>query len=465
MSEVSNYRRRHWLRDHSTEIVWTMSLLLAGVGLVLAWWLIEPPCPATVEIATGSPQGQYHAVASQISEILAKDGITLIVRETKGSVENADLLRDSDSGVQLAIMQAGAVSVAENESEIESLAGLYFEPLWVFCRAEAFKSGELSQLDELQGKRIAIGAPGSGTRALAKLLLHENKIDDEINTETKLVDLSGEAAAAALRGDEVDAAVFVISPDSALIDDLLHDPDVRLLSFRRAEAYSRRFRFLTPVTLHEGVIDLEENVPDRDIQLIAPTACLVASEDLHHALVPLLLEAAAQVQQHGGILETPGDFPSPHHVDFRLNENARRYFAHGPSWLFRYLPFRWAAWCDRVKIMVLPLLTLLIPVIQFAPPLYQWSIRSRIYRWYGILREMDQKMRDGQTDFSAEVRTLENVELELAVVKVPLSYMDEFYTLREHVYFVLEQLRAKDQTSIPASETNHGGHGEKGKED
>ena len=131
-----------------------------------------------------------------------------------------------------------------------------------------------------------------------------------------------------------------------------------------------------------------------------------------------------------------------HRVDFPISEGARRYFVRGPSPLFRYLPFRWAAWADRVKVMVLPLATLLIPLFKFAPPVYRWSIRSKIYRWYRVLREVDQKLRrpDGEIDYAHEIKQLEQVERELGEVSVPLSYMDEFYDLRCHVAFVREQL-------------------------
>ncbi len=58
------------LRDNSTNLVWFAAVGIAALGISLAWWLLEPPCPTTIEIATGSPSGQYHACAEQYREIL-----------------------------------------------------------------------------------------------------------------------------------------------------------------------------------------------------------------------------------------------------------------------------------------------------------------------------------------------------------------------------------------------------------
>lgn len=440
MDGIAAKPRRRLLRDNSTRLVWAVSIAVAAVGVLLAWGLLAPPCPESIEIASGSPEGRYYAVAQQYRQILAENGIDLKVRPTQGSVENARLLRDENSGVELAIMQAGAVP-HEDDEVIASLAGIYYEPLWVFYRDEQATWRDLSHL---RGRQVAIGPDGSGTRAMALTLLDDNQIAQDDRNGTKLLPLTGSEAADALARGEIDAAFFVISPQAALVKRLLAAPGVKLLSFRRAAAYCRKHRYLTPVTLHEGLLNFDHNLPASDVQLLAPTACLVARRDLHAALTPLLLEAAAQVHQPGGYLSAPGDFPSSHQVDFPLSADARRYFARGPSVFYRYLPFQWAAWADRVKMLLLPLLTLLLPLSKFAPPVYRWSIRSKIYRWYRALREVDQKMKSPEPnwDVAQEIEKLEAVEVELAEVSVPLSYMAEFYNLRTHVAFVLERLRA-----------------------
>ena len=87
---------------------------------------------------------------------------------------------------------------------------------------------------------------GSGTRALSSQLLANNAVNE---SNSKLVSLSGRAAADALLADEIDAAFFVVSPQSPVVRALLDSDQIRLLNFDRADAYTRIHRYLSPVLL------------------------------------------------------------------------------------------------------------------------------------------------------------------------------------------------------------------------
>jgi uncharacterized protein len=423
-----NNRLRQWK-------TWGLLVILVLAGAASPW-LMAPQYPRRLVIATGRPDGAYYAFAEQYRDILARDGVSLEIRPTAGSIENRKLLQAPDGQVSLAFIQGG--TTPGGTTGLQSLASLYREPLWVFTRGDA----NLSRLTQLGGRRIAIGPEGSGTRAIAELLLGQNGIETGDAVGSAIVSLGGQDAARALRNGEVDAAFFVVAPRAALVHELLADREVHLMDFARAAAYERRYPFLSRVTLAEGMVDLERNLPARDVQLIAPTANLVARSDLHPALVPLLLKAAEEIHEPGGLLEQPNEFPSALHVDLPLNSQARQYLKSGPSMLYRYLPFSLAAGIDRAKLMLLPLCTLLFPLLKAAPPVYRWRIRYRIYRWYRVLRQIDEQVKtaDAGADFAAETAHLHTLENELAEVSVPLSYMEEVYNLRMHVEFVLRRL-------------------------
>jgi len=426
--------RRNW---------WYLIAGVLAVGLLLSPWLIIPSHPREIVIATGSPDGAYYAFAERYREILARDGITLTIRTTAGSIENQRLLRDGSSGVSLAFIQGG--TVAGDESELRSLASLYREPLWLFCRTEA----AIHRLTDLSGRSIAVGAEGSGTQAISVRLLAENGISADGENPAMFLSMTSADAATALRNGEIDAAFFVVAPQAPLIAELLADEGVQLMDFDRAPAYERRYPFLSRVVLREGMVDLPRNLPDTDVALIAPTANLVARGDLHPAFVPLLLGAATEVHERGGLLESPGEFPSDLHVDCEMNRDAKRYLRSGPPMLFRYLPFSVAATIDRMKLMLLPLCTLLVPLFKTAPPVYRWRIRRRIFLWYGVLREIDQRLKTAspRNDFAEDICRLEVMEREVAEVSVPLSYMEEFYNLRLHLAFVQDKLLEQQQQS------------------
>jgi len=438
-----NLRRDSLLTEHFRETrrqvrglllkIWGGGFLIVLIGFALAWFFIQPAPPRTIVMATGSQEGAYFRFAKDYANYLRNQGVTLELRPTNGSLENYRLLQ-SDPQVDLAIVQGGtAPEDVRDASNIESLASLYFEPVWVFYRSNE----TYSDLRDLRDKRIAIGLAGSGTDSMASLLLGENGID--ASSGATLVRSGGLDAARQLKLGEVDAALFVTSPHSELIRELIGMEDVRLLNFDRHAAYVRRHPFLTSVTLERGVIDLQRDFPRSDVLLVAPAANLVATSELHDALIPLLLRAATETHRRDGSLLQRGRLPSTEFIEFPLNESARRYFNDGPPFLQKYLPFWIASAVDRGKILLLPALTLLLPLFRVGPPLYRWRIRSRIYRWYEILRGIETDLRS-QADVETlrkHATTLSTMEGELDdLLSIPLAYMQEFYNLRLHVQFV-----------------------------
>jgi hypothetical protein len=205
------------------------------------------------------------------------------------------------------------------------------------------------------------------------------------------------------------------------------------------------FPFLTAVTLYEGVINLERNLPSRDTSLVATSANLAARKDLNASLVPALLGAVTRVHQPGGVLERKRQFPSVDFVDLPVNEDAARYITNGPSFLFRWLPYGWAVFLDRVKILLVPFLALMIPLFRIAPPLYNWRIRSKIYRWYAAVREIDLKVQKHAESGDAEplLRQLKELEREVSSVSVPLSYAGELYHVRLHIGFLQQEVEKR----------------------
>ncbi|MCP5367005.1 MAG: TAXI family TRAP transporter solute-binding subunit [Hyphomicrobiales bacterium] len=410
------------------------AVLLTLAGFVLAYQFVQPAPPGRITIATGGPAGAYYGFGQQYRAFLAAEGVELEVRQTKGSVENLDLLDDPAAGVAAALVQGGTGDPSAHPG-LRALASLYFEPLWVFVRAE----GPFETLADLRDMRLAVGAVGSGTRVVADQLLAANGLAPPA---VRLAEITGMAAVDALVAGKVDAAFFVASAKSEAVARLLTAPGISLLSFRRAGAYTRRHRFLSEVVLPEGVIDLAANLPPRDVTLLAPAATLVVRDDLHPALVNLLMQAAQAAHRDGGLFEAAGQFPSGRFLDFPIHDEARRFLKSGPPFLQRYLPFWAATLIERLLVMLLPLVTLLIPLVRAFPPFYRWRIRSRIYRWYGRLQAIDDAARrpDGP-DRAETLAAIDRLEADVMRVTVPLSYADELYSLRRHIDFVRNQAR------------------------
>ena len=412
--------------------IWGLTVFLAAAGIVITFQYVDPPAPRSFVLATGSEQGAYFAFGRQYQERLRESGIEVEVLVTAGSLENLDLLEAGRADV--AFVQGGTVEKPAPE-QLTGLASLYYEPLWVFLR----KGVGAERLSDLAGHRIQVGNAGSGTRAVALQLLKENGVTE---SNAELIELAQGPAVASLKDGSSDALFLVASPRSTTVCGLmeLDGSSITLMNIRRALTYERRYPYLKMLTVSEGLFDLKQNLPDREIRTVSPTAQLVATNDFHPALVPLLVEAAEAIHGTGDLFATPGSFPSSKNLDLPLSKASRRYFVHGRSLLYRMLPFPVAALLDRLKILLLPLLTLLLPLLKIAPPIYRWRIRSKITRWYKVVRGVDQRIRTsaGPEDLARLAEELKRVRQEIDHVEVSPGYMEEYYNLRMHLDRVRE---------------------------
>jgi len=419
--------------------------IITVLGFVITFFFIEPAPPRSLVLATGPEEGNYYKTGLAYAEFLKQKGIDLRVLETAGSLENFNLLIN-DEDVDLAIVQGGATPAGFDKSAVESLASLYLEPVWIFHRPAL----ELSSLRDFSKLRISVGDVGSGTQALAELLFEENGVSSA-DGATRFINAGATESIEMLERGEVDAIVLVVSPQAPVIRQLLLQERYRLFNFERQDAYSKRFGFLESVTIERGVIDLNMDLPRRKLSLIAPYANLVATPSMHDALIPLLLDAATIEHFSGGLIMNAGELPSLIGSEFGNNEVAREYIKHGPSLFQRHLNFWVASLIDRAKIMLIPLIALLFPLIKLAPPIYRWRIRSRIYRWYAILKGMDKRLSNSSTlerqKFGLQLLEMES---ELSELDVPLSYMQEFYNLHLHIDLVKRRLKEVERVDSTA---------------
>ncbi|WP_321818046.1 MULTISPECIES: TAXI family TRAP transporter solute-binding subunit [unclassified Paraburkholderia] len=427
----------HFMRDPSHPAWRDIALSTLPVALfciaviALVVWLVDPAPPRTITISAGPRDSSFMQMADAYRTILARNGVKLKVLESDGSVENLQRLLNPKSHVDLAFVQGG-VAEGVDVHTLMSLGSVAYLPIVVFYRGSG-----LTQLSELDGKRIAIGRVGSGTRELSLRLLHANGMDP--GGDSTFLPLDGLEAATALVSDRADAAM--LSGDSTtrtLMLRLLNIPGISVMSFEEASAYTRIFPYLEDVELPPGVLDLRRRLPPQTVHLVAPTVEIVARDTLHPAISDLIIEAASEVNGAPGLLQRAGQFPSAEAHDFRISEDATRYYKSGKSFLYRTLPFWLASVADRLIVLLLPLAVLVFPALRAVPALYRWRVRSRIYRYYGALIaiERDALKHTSEEERQALINELDEIENSLNTLRMPLAYADAFYVLREHVGFV-----------------------------
>jgi TRAP transporter TAXI family solute receptor len=407
-------------------------VLITAIVIVAAYWYVRPAPPSTITIISGPPDSVFQRTAEKYQKILARNGVKLRILPSEGSLDNLKKLNDPAYRVDVGFVQGG-VSTGISVEKLVSLGSVFHEPLVVFYRSAV----PMDRISGLNGKRLAIGREGSGTHVLALILLKANGI--EPGGASTLMTLSGEDAARALMEGNVDAA-FLMGDSAAppIMRKLMRTAGIRLLDISQADAYVRRFPYLNKLDLPMGVFDFDKNIPSQEIHLIGPMVELVARDNLHPALSDLLIETAREVHGVANLLQRAGEFPAPLEHEFRISEDARRFYSSGKGFFYRTLPFWLASLADRTLVFLVPVVVLLIPGMKMVPKFYNWRVRSRIYRVYGKLIALERGMLSQPTPEEREgmLKQLDDIETEVNKMKMPLAFADQFYVLRDHIGFV-----------------------------
>ena len=409
------------------------AVLIIAFGIL---WILIPPPPKTIEMATGFPSGLYYQFGERLKIELTEDRINLDVIETSGSVDNLKLLGDPNSEVDFAIVQGGVSDITQYP-KLVSIAGMFYEPVWVWYREAAFKGdGGLRVLSQLKGKRVSIGNEGSGTLALSNVLLQISGIS---GTDLRTEKLKPDEAVEKLKSGELDVAFIVVAAEAPLLKKFYKIPGIRLMSFEQADAYTRNLPYLSKVNIPRGLLSIEQDLPRQDIQVIASTATLVAREDISPALVTLLLGASYDILKSYSRLQKVGEFPSSVGLDFPLHVDAEIYLKDGPSFLHRHLPFWTAVWAGRFIKIVIPLLVIFIPLFTYLPAVNNFFLKLKLAQVYEELKVIEKnafnpKLKD------QNYKDLEVIERKVANIKVSMIDAKELYDLKGHVTDVRNRL-------------------------
>ena len=424
-------------------------ILLAVSLLVLAYWWLDPNPPKRVTLATGPAQSAYEEFGKRYAKALSVEGIEVVLLPSEGSAANLQLLRDGK--VDLGFIQGGTSSYTEvDEENLTSLGSLFVEPLWLFYRprsknspasaatknpAAPLEKETLVSLVQLQALRVNFGTPGSGVPSLMSKLLESNRIEPASLT---ISSLEQTPATVAFLGGELDAIVFASAPESLMVQMLLQTPGVRLMNFAQSEAYSRRFAFLSTARLPRGVVDLAGNIPPDDVSLVAPTTSLIARTTTHPALVQLFAQAGNTIFGAAGWFKSAREYPNRDNSELPISKEAERAIKNDATLLQRYLPFWVANLVERMWLAMGIILAIMLPLSRIVPPLYAFRVRSRIFRWYGQLRNIE--VRIALEDNRALLEELNQLESRAEKITVPLSYTDELYALRSNIHLVRKKL-------------------------
>jgi len=415
--------------------------ILVALGLLaLAYWWLDPMPPRQITLATGPAQSAYDEFGKRYAKELAAHGIKVQLLPSQGAAENLQLLQDGRADIGFVQGGSNGTTVSQ-EDELESMGSLFVEPVWLFYRQESARKlkrdATLNGLGDLKGLRVNVGTGGSGVPSLMDKLFEVNRIDKKSMT---LSTLEPTPAVVAFLNGELDALVFASAPESLMVQMLLQTPGVKLMDFAQSEAYSRRFTFLSPVMLPRGVVDLASDVPAQDVRLIASTTTLLARQEVHPALMQLFSQASLKLHGTAGWFNRAHEFPNLANMEFPLAKEAERTIRNGVPLLQRYLPYTLANLMERMWLALGIIIAILLPLSRIVPPVYEFRIRSRVFRCYGQLRNIEERMLAKEGSTSELLEALQQLEARVEKISVPLSYTDELYALRNYIEMVRNKL-------------------------
>jgi len=419
--------------------LWTIAVVLTIAVVWVSLFTMDPFPPRRITIATGQPDGTYDALGREYQRRLRREGLIVQLRRTAGSVDNLELLQRGE--VDVAFVQGGIYQPdADPEQRLRGMAAIYREPLWVFYRGKPIGDG----LATLAGRRISIGAPGSGTEVVVRALFEALGLS---TTGANVMRLTSAEARRALEEERLDAAFFVASSADVNVVALLHRPDVQLLGFTRDVAFARNFRYLTPVRLDQGLLDLKADLPREDVTLMAPAALLVCRESLHPRVVEQVLTIARDVHGAGSLIDPPERFPTREGVDIPLHEAADSFLTRGESLLSRVLPYWALRWFLQLRLILLPLVAVWVPLFGVLPILLNWRGNRVLEQLYAALRDAEAEVATAKgeaalRDVIDRIQAL-RARIEALAQRLPLKHQRDLYHCRLHVSLVLAEARER----------------------
>jgi uncharacterized protein len=461
--------------------------LLSFVGVILAAliaiMIIKPGPAGQIVIAAGGAGGLYQEQAKRFKQELAVFGVDVVVRPELEGITSLSTIVSGSSGVHAAFVKGGLVGGLQGRyatiqdhykhdkeaAELRSVGRLFHEPMFVFYRGP----DQTKRLREFKGRKILIGSSTSGARRVVEHILKANGIDSG-NSQLIEKELSDDGSE--LKNGTADVAFVLLPPDAIRVQRLMRIDNVLLMDFSaEADAYVKRFPFLSKVILDQGSVEFVPNdIPSADITLLATTSALVVNRQLHPALQALLAYAAIKQPRPGFdkqgdpvLFHPSGEFPHVRDPEFTVSAEARTlhktselpFFLRnlGPLNKSLGIPFWVTAFAHRhgtyALLLLIPILSIAVPLARILPQLYNWSQRRRLLFWYRQLKalELDIDANPSRARLADIHSELDRIDSVVQHMKVPLHFSDQLYDLRGHVDLVRRRLAAREQTALAAA--------------
>lgn len=283
-------------------------IILAGV---YAYQKIRPRLPQKLIIKTASLGGVYHQIAEDgLKPYFEQRGVEVVVESTNGSLENLEDLENGEA--DLVFFQSGSGGESQHARAVSAL----FTEYTLFIVP---KNSKIQSVKDLHGKRVDVGAPGSGSEIISWLILEHNGIT---RNDIKPHLLRFREMVEAFEKDLIDAAFATEGLNSVIIRELLRTGKYRLLPVEGAKAIQELNMAVAPVTIAAGMFG-HNTIPLVDLPTLGLKSLLLYRDDAPLGLVLALddLIFNSNFTRDLGLRELAEneDF-STHNVEFPLHK-------------------------------------------------------------------------------------------------------------------------------------------------
>jgi len=401
--------------------IWFFIFFILLLVIYIIIQLTSPIPKKELTLATGIIGSDSYAYGMSYKSLLEEDGVKLNVLPTKGSLDTLKYLKNKKADI--GFVHSGVLE-HKREFSFESLASVYNEPLWIFYRDNGYN---VNYIIEAVGKKIALSATNDGTLDLAQKLSSSNQLMDKVILSYSY----DKYALKQLKNKDIDFFITLASKNNQYIQELLKDSTIKLMDVKRFKAYIQKYNYLTYIDLFEGSIDLYRNIPSSNMHILSTTQNLVTRDDVPHELIRILLKKVKDV--HGNL--------NMDYIDTIPNEEAKIYIENGESWLETIFPYWIASNIDRLKLFLIPLIWLIIPLFKSIIPLYIFTTRSKIFKWYEKLDDINEKIINKE-DKNIIIKSMKALKDEIETkTHVPLSYKGEYYNLIVHIELLENKIK------------------------
>ncbi len=417
-----------WIKYLQYNILLILGALAIITGII---FYINPIPPKQAFLATGQMGSSYQLLSNQFDQFFSGRGIDLTLVDTISLNEGLEKLRDTKSPVNAAFVTSGSAN-QKNFPDLVSLGSIQYSPIWVFYRgSEVNKDNPIDYFGKL---RISIGMPNTTTQNIFLHLANDSQFKGV--KPPNFFEYSNTEAADKLLAGDLDAVFIVDGILSPSVQKLINSKEIRIYDFSMADAYEKKFPFLTKLVIPKGSLDIEKIVPKNDIRLIAPSVMLLVEKEMHPVMQWSFMLAAKEFGQlQSNFFSKPGFFPRYMDESFELSPIAKRYYDSGIPLVFQYFPLWLASLIDEVWFYIISLIAVIYPLKKLFFNFREIPSGEYIEDWYQELHELEFTYRNTNDllQLQANLNQLNSLENEIASTWIESSKLGNSYTLRNSV--------------------------------